>query len=516
MTSDEESLNNSWIDLPDTELLNKTKNELGKLLKQTGTWPVSKSKKEPVRNLNSISKEAIVQILSEFRSKDQSMLYRTCIQDETDGSLIIEPVEDPLGSTQTSQSPQPTKSKGSVNKTSEIPENSGKSSSTQQNHCQTNINPANETSQTITNNQKITGENPQNRARQYQNFVHNQNSFNIHQNNSKTRQDQQNHDFNSQNLGNLQTGQSINFQNQNLYNQHPTSNFSNGFQHQSHTFSHGQQPMFDPNTQIFNSASYGPYCSNGNFFQNSVTPNLNPYFQTQINLQNQLQNANQIIQNFENTQKEMMAKINQLSLQNKKRQEVRFNENDIPSSSSKNMSSEADQDLFPSSSVGGLYTVSHIQIDRRMFRKIHPWSKWIEQLFGIIEPIRNLSQVDDFSIIRAINRYAVDKPLNKWEETRIRLLLYAISATSEINQPTSIKGSNSVLKTLVLAIDSSVYNQEPVSTDKIDMMSLKHSVKRTENRDTFRKKFPKRRSKFSTKSAILPKPKFSRRSMLRV
>ena len=139
------------------------------------------------------------------------------------------------------------------------------------------------------------------------------------------------------------------------------------------------------------------------------------------------------------------------------------------------------EELFESS----LFQVSHKQVDRRAFKILHPWSQCCEQI-SLMEATRSLNQLDDIMIVRCICRYS-SQISEESEMIRCRLLNYAISKVS--NFSTNNRGAAneincfSVLKSLVLAIDSSIKNLRPIKATTIDSLSVDYKMQYEANKE---------------------------------
>lgn len=108
---------------------------------------------------------------------------------------------------------------------------------------------------------------------------------------------------------------------------------------------------------------------------------------------------------------------------------------------------------------------------------MHPWSVLAEQMLLTGEPLKSLNQIDDFTIIRCVNRF-VSVNLSSGNISRARLLAYAISKCHKVSGKNKGTGNNpSILKSLVQAIDSSIYNGGHfMTTSAIDNFAVELKV----------------------------------------
>ena len=119
--------------------------------------------------------------------------------------------------------------------------------------------------------------------------------------------------------------------------------------------------------------------------------------------------------------------------------------------------------------------VSHSQMDRKAFKKLHPWSPGVQQMFGVMEGVRNFNQLDDVTILRAVNKYMC---FNKDDQPRNALLNYAIwkspsfSSTNKSSNAKDSSSNSSIFKSLVIAIDASIADGTPLKTSNIDTLAV--------------------------------------------
>ena len=124
-----------------------------------------------------------------------------------------------------------------------------------------------------------------------------------------------------------------------------------------------------------------------------------------------------------------------------------------------------------------LLQVSHGQLDRKIFRKRHPWSVHCEQMYGILEGIRSLGQIDDLTIVRAIGKYIA---LNYEDEHRNRLLSYCLNKTPTFSSTNKsgtasskeLSANSSILKGLVNSVDMSFEAGKPLTVNELNAMAI--------------------------------------------
>jgi hypothetical protein len=139
--------------------------------------------------------------------------------------------------------------------------------------------------------------------------------------------------------------------------------------------------------------------------------------------------------------------------------------------------------IYESSIAEVSYT--HSQLDRKVFRKLHPWAACLQGMFGIMDGIRTLNQLDDTTIVRAVCKYSATNFIE--DQSRCSLLLYAIFKTLYFNSankstnPKDHSNNVSILKSLVNAIDCALAEGTTISFATLDNLAVEYKFSLAES-----------------------------------
>ena len=277
--------------------------------------------------------------------------------------------------------------------------------------------------------------------------------------------------------------------NNNNFNCPPFNGHNNNMQ-QFHNFQNNfQPPQF--NNQ-FNGSQTPPQFQGNNPFQFGYSQNQT--FSPHNGYANNFQQPNPNLNNNNQVQEiqQMLASLLKNQSESSKRNSPQLGHSGQASLGSRSKSSESGngggKSIYESSIAEVSYT--HSQLDRKVFRKLHPWASSLQGMFGIMDGIRTLNQLDDTTLVRAICKYAASNFIE--DQTRCTLLLYAIfktlyfSSTNKSTNPKDHSNNLSILKSLVNAIDSALAEGTTISLSTLDNLAVEYKFSLAEST----KKYP--------------------------